>query len=52
MIIISLFLPSLLKFSTHISLGFFLYYGNSFYYYLISNLLIHKAINEVKDDVG
>lgn len=52
MIIISLFQPSLLTFSTHISLGLFLYYGNSFYYDLIFNVLIHKAINEVKDDVG
>lgn len=44
MIIISLFQPSLLTFSTHISLGLFLYYGNSFYYDLIFNVLIHKAM--------
>lgn len=43
-IIISLFQPSLLTFSTHISLGLFLYYGNSFYYDLIFNVLIHKAM--------
>lgn len=53
MIIISLFQPSLLTFSTHISLGLFLYCDNSFYYDLmLCYVLIHKAINEVKDDVG